>query len=80
MRSRLHSPIQRTVAFGFVLLLGLTILLPAQEIANAGDHENILPMRERAKLVDEWLKWRLENILPPLMRRDLLRLICEFGL
>ena len=70
MRSHPHSPIQRTVAFGFVLLLGLAIFLPAQEIANVGDHENILPMRERAKLVDEWLKWRLENILPSLMRRE----------
>ena len=31
---------------------------------------NILPERERARVVNEWLKWRLENILPGLMRRE----------
>jgi Xaa-Pro aminopeptidase len=31
---------------------------------------NILPERERARVVNEWLKWRLDNILPGLMRRE----------
>jgi hypothetical protein len=37
-----------------------------------GDSEfnNILPERERARVVNEWLKWRLDNILPGLMRRE----------
>ena len=34
------------------------------------DSQNILPERERARIMDDWLKWRLENILPDLMRRE----------
>lgn len=44
--------------------------LAAQEIARVGDLKNILPERERARIQNEWLKWRLENILPELMRRE----------
>jgi len=34
------------------------------------DSRNVLPERERARIMDDWLKWRLENILPDLMRRE----------
>ena len=34
------------------------------------DSRNILPERERARIMDDWLKWRLDNILPDLMRRE----------
>jgi Xaa-Pro aminopeptidase len=34
------------------------------------DSRNILPERERARIMDDWLKWRLDNILPGLMRRE----------
>ena len=30
--------------------------------------DNIMPLRERAKIQNEWLKWRVENILPSIMR------------
>ena len=30
----------------------------------------VLPLREQAKITDEWLKYRLENILPQLMERE----------
>jgi Xaa-Pro aminopeptidase len=36
----------------------------------AVDSQNILPERDRARIVDGWLKWRLDNILPALMRRE----------
>jgi hypothetical protein len=29
--------------------------------------------KERAHVQNEWLKWRLENIIPELMRRDSIR-------
>ena len=35
-----------------------------------GDIRAILPERDRARIQDEWLKWRLENILPEVMRRE----------
>lgn len=39
-------------------------------MAGARDVENILPERERAAVVNRWLEWRLDNILPELMRRE----------
>jgi hypothetical protein len=66
-----HFPLyRRTLISAFVIFLAAGLFLPAQDIAGVNDHKNILPMRERAKVVDEWLKWRLENILPALMRRE----------
>jgi methionine aminopeptidase len=38
--------------------------------APSADIRNILPERDRARVQDEWLKWRLENILPEVMRRE----------
>lgn len=37
-------------------------------ITAKGDIKKILPMRERAKVMNDWLKWRFENILPKIMR------------
>jgi len=34
------------------------------------DSLNILPERARARIMDEWLRWRLDRILPELMRRE----------
>jgi len=39
-------------------------------VAAVKDYKNILPERERAQIRDEWLKWRLDNIIPELMRRE----------
>jgi Xaa-Pro aminopeptidase len=41
-----------------------------RDIANVKDSTNILPERERARIMNEWLEWRLENLLPELMRRE----------
>ena len=44
----------------------------AQEIGVAGvqDYDHILPERERAEVMNEILEWRLDNIVPDLMRRE----------
>ncbi|MFQ6037867.1 MAG: M24 family metallopeptidase [Candidatus Aminicenantales bacterium] len=34
------------------------------------DSKNILPEKEKARVMNEWLKWRLEHIIPDLMRRE----------
>lgn len=34
------------------------------------DIKNILPVREQAETMDRWLKWRLDNLVPYLMRRE----------
>ena len=60
--------------YGLILLaLGLVLgISPAfsQEIADVRDSKNILPVKDRERLMDEWLKWRLDNIVPELMRRE----------
>lgn len=40
------------------------------QMAGARDIDNILPERERAALVNGWLEWRLDNIVPMVMRRE----------
>jgi len=61
--------------YGLVLLaLGLVLGLSpeafTQEIADVNDSMNILPEKAREQLMNEWLKWRLDNIIPELMRRE----------
>ena len=34
------------------------------------DIKNILSVQEQAKMMDNWLKWRLDNIVPYIMRRE----------
>ncbi|KPK95552.1 hypothetical protein AMJ80_04955 [bacterium SM23_31] len=34
------------------------------------DITNILPERQRAEIMNRWLEWRLENLIPDLMRRE----------
>ncbi len=54
------------------LLFLLNSIISTQELPVAGvkDIKRILPMQQRAGLQNQWLKWRLENILPQLMRRE----------
>ncbi len=55
-----------------VILLGATVPSAAQEFGGAAvkDIEKILPERERAEIYNEWLRWRLDNLIPMLMRRE----------
>ena len=58
--------------FSIVLLLLTAIHAYAQDndIAAVKDSKKILPERERARVMNGWLKWRLDNIIPELMRRE----------
>ena len=54
----------------FLLTISLNSYSQISEIGKGRDSLNIVPERERARITDEWLEWRLENILPDLMRRE----------
>ena len=55
-----------------ILALGLFSGVFAQDygVTDVQDMKNIMPHRERVRIMNKWLKWRLENILPDLMRRE----------
>jgi Xaa-Pro aminopeptidase len=40
------------------------------QMSRSGDISRILPLRERARVQNEILEWRLDNILPAVMRRE----------
>lgn len=56
-----------TIVFLFSLISVLSIAYGSGDPAKSGGEE-ILPMIERAKIQNDWLKWRFENILPDLMK------------
>lgn len=60
------------VIFLGILFSGTVTGLFAQDpgVAGVKDIQKILPERERAGVMNDWLKWRLDNIIPKLMRRE----------
>ena len=42
--------------------------LLAYDVSNQKGIAQILPLRDRARIQNDWLKWRFDNILPELMR------------
>ncbi len=56
----------------WILLFILTSLSYSQDygIQAVNDEWNILPEKDRARVMNEWLEWRLENMLPDLMREQ----------
>jgi Xaa-Pro aminopeptidase len=40
------------------------------EMSRSGDIERVLPLRERARVYNEILEWRLDNILPVILREE----------
>ncbi len=58
------------VCLAFVLVLSLPAFSQDYGVPAVQDSQNILPENERAAVRNEWLKWRLENIIPELMRRE----------
>ncbi len=63
--------IKQAVAFSFILFLGLSTLFGQNpDATNAKNINIILSEQERARVMNEILEWRLENIVPQLMRRE----------
>jgi hypothetical protein len=60
---------QAFILLALVIVSGL-LTAAAQEIADVKDSKNILPEKDREALTNAWLKWRLDNIIPELMRRE----------
>ncbi|MGD9344838.1 MAG: M24 family metallopeptidase [Candidatus Aminicenantes bacterium] len=55
------------------LIIGVFVsTVQSQEygVASVDDSHNILPVGERAKVMNEILTWRLDNIIPMVMRRE----------
>jgi len=55
---------------GFILIAAGFSFSQDYGIGSHKDSVNILPEKERAKVMNEWLKWRLDNIIPELLRRE----------
>ena len=54
-----------------LILIGM-VLLPGSLIKaqHARDIDNVLPFRDRVEVVNGWLQWRLDNLIPELMKRE----------
>jgi len=65
-------PFEVALCFTFLFLIMASGVTLAQQLdfADVGDSQKILPERERARVKNEWLKWRLDHIIPELMRRE----------
>ena len=59
---------KRIPLFALITLFAAALILPAA--ASAQETPTVLPMRERAALVDRWLEVRFETVLPRIMRRE----------
>ncbi|MEE8604940.1 MAG: hypothetical protein V3S65_06170, partial [Candidatus Aminicenantaceae bacterium] len=60
----------RIFCVALILLLAIPAIPEDRGVAAVDDSQNILAERNRARVMNEWLKWRLENIVPELMRRE----------
>ncbi len=54
----------------FILVIAFPAFSKNQEVAAVDDSKNILPEMDRAQMMNDWMQWRLENIIPELMRRE----------
>ncbi len=60
----------RIFCVALILLLAIPAIPGDRGVTAVDDSQNILSERDRARVMNEWLKWRLENIIPGLMRRE----------
>ncbi len=67
MTNRRLYPNNITIVFLFSIISCLSIVSGSGDPVKFGGEE-ILPLSERAKIRNDWLKWRFENILPDLMK------------
>jgi Metallopeptidase family M24 len=56
--------------FIVVMMLGLMTAPANAQEAYDPEMPEVLPMRDRAKIMDEWLEMRLDRIIPDLMQRE----------
>ena len=57
------------VISGMIAAVIFSLTLTAQ-IIPVKDSKNIMPMRERVKLIEKWWKWKKEHMLPIVMREQ----------
>jgi len=63
----------KSIGLIFVFILVVCVGAQAQlqwNMADVRDIDNILPQEEQANIFNEWLEWRLDNIVPMLMKRE----------
>ena len=60
----------KCVLFGIFILTVCFTLAQDVGLTDVQDSLNILSERERARIQNEWLRWRLDNLIPELMRRE----------
>ncbi len=65
-----YRSVSRICGLAIILILAIPALSEDIGVAAVNDSKNILPERERARVMNDWLKWRLENIIPELMRKE----------
>jgi Xaa-Pro aminopeptidase len=65
-----HRPSFRICCLVFILFLAIPAVSEDLGVAAVDDSLNILPEGERARVINDWLQWRLDNIIPELMRRE----------
>lgn len=53
-----------------ILLLFTLSIFVCSSFAQLRDIDKILPERDRATKVNQWLEWRLDNIIPELLQRE----------
>jgi hypothetical protein len=53
-----------------LMIAGIAISSLRTQIAPAVDSKNILPMRERVKLMQKWWEWKKAHVLPMVMREQ----------
>jgi Xaa-Pro aminopeptidase len=59
--------VRKSVVLGVVSVLALPLATAA---LFAGSMPEILPLRTRARIMDQWLEHRLDHVVPALMRRE----------
>ncbi len=60
----------RTFCLAWILFLTVPAISGDAQAEAVDDSMNILSEIERARVMNDWLKWRLDNIIPELMRRE----------
>ncbi len=59
------------IAFLFIILFfGMSQNIVQTQIIQIEDSKNIMPLRERVKLMEKWWKWKRQNVLPMVMREQ----------